>query len=250
MSLAIDPAESFAAKRSRALWQVPLLNRNRQLGRLLDLVHAKAPALVYGSPGLGKTRLLLELRDRCSADGIPVVYVRFQQPLHAFLVEIARRLDLGRESASSISLRGAIWQVLESKPRVILLDDIAEPSAPFYRFFERILAAEGNTIVGASEDARTTGSLQRVFWNPQQNIALQPLNRREAEVLLESAVAAFLPGSPIFCDVMDRIVRAAHGNPGRIVDMCIRASDPTYRDGHDHIRCGALIMDSLMGSHP
>lgn len=243
-------ADQFATQRARALSELPLVGRGREMIKLLNMAAAKTPSLIFGGPGLGKTRLLLELARRLSAEGIDVAYVRFQPSLHAFLLELARQLRLHCASTSSIGLRGALWKAFDAKPRAILLDDIAEATPPFYRFLERVLAAEENMIVGTADHAHAPGALKRIFWNRQANVGLQKLNRQDAGVLMESAIAAFLSGGSVSPDFAIRVARVARGNPGRIVEMCIRAADPAYRTEDHHIRFGALVMDSFTGLLP
>ncbi|MGA7414816.1 MAG: ATP-binding protein [Bryobacteraceae bacterium] len=240
-------ASELAAHRLRALSELPLVGRDREMIKLLNLAATKSPALIYGPSGLGKTRLLLEVARKLSAEGASVAYIRFQQPLHAFLLTLAGQLGLDCAGTSSIALRGALWQAFELRPRVILLDDIAEATPPFYRFLERVVATRGNTIIGAANPAYATGALRRMFWNQQSTVALQNLGRRDASALIESSILAFLSGVSVSADFAPRVARAARGNPGRIVEMCIRAADPAYRAESDHIRFGALVMDSLTG---
>ena len=217
------------------------------MSKLLGLLSAKTPALICGPPGFGKTRLLLELHRKLTADGVEAVYIRFMEPLHAFLLEIAGRLFLPSEHASSVALRGALWKSFESKPHVILLDDISEATLSYYRLFERILLAKGNTIVGTAVHSRAVGALHRVFWNQQTTVNLHPLSRRDANVLIEQAVSTFTPDLSAMPDLALRIAQAARGNPGRMVEMCIRAADPAYQAEDHHIRFGAVLMDSLTG---
>jgi MoxR-like ATPase len=55
--------------RTRALSEIPLVSRSRELNKLAAAVASGSPALVEGSHGLGKTRLLLELkRDLARGD--------------------------------------------------------------------------------------------------------------------------------------------------------------------------------------
>lgn len=70
------------------------------------------------------------------------------------------------------------------------------------------------------------------------------------DTLVASAINNFLEGCVIAPDFAVRIARAARGNPGRIVDLCIRATNKTYWDRQERIRFGALLMDSLAGSLP
>ncbi len=240
-------AHPLVIHRLRALSELPLVGRDREMSKLLNMAAAKSPALIYGPPGLGKTRLLLDVARKLSAEGADVAYIRFQQPLHTFLLNLAGQLGLDCASTSSIALRGALWRAFELRPRVILLDDIAEATPPFYRFLERVVATKGNSIIGAANHAYAVGALKHMFWNQQSTVALRNLSRRDADALIESAVAAFLSGGPVSADFPARVARAARGNPGRIVEMCIRAADPAYQAEGDHIRFGALVMDSLTG---
>jgi AAA domain len=240
-------ASQLAVSRSRALSELPLIGRDREMLKLLNLAATKTPALIYGPQGLGKTRLLFELARKLSAEAVDLAYVRFEHPLHAFLLKLAGQMGIDCAGTSSIALRGALWQAFESRPRVILLDDIAEATPPFYRFFDRVVAAKGNTIIGAANHEYAAGALKRLFWNQQSTVALRNLSRRDASALIESSILAFLPGVPVAVDFAARVARTARGNPGRIVEMCIRAADPAYQAGGNQIRFGALLMDSLTG---
>jgi AAA domain-containing protein len=240
-------ARQINIPRLRALSELALMGRNREMDKLLSLAAAKTPALIHGRSGFGKTRLLLELHNRLAADGKDVLYLQFEQPLHAFLLKIAERLSVECEKTSSVSLRGALWKAFDVKPYIILLDDIGEATPPYYRFFQRVLAVKGNTIIGAAVHEHALGALRHIFWNPQVAVPLRSLSRRNADALLEAAISAFLREVRLPPDFALRVAHAARGNPGRIVEMCILAANPAYRAGDCQIRFGALVMDSLAG---
>lgn len=226
--------------------EMPLIQRDQEITRLMQCVREGKHALLCGPPGIGKTRLLLEIRSKLEAQGATPLFLRFTQPLHRFLLAMAANLSLESNRTSSIALRGLLWKQLEAKPRVILLDHIAEAGMPFYRFFERVLFNRGTTLIGALYHPYSTGSLYRVFWNQQTIFTLRPLNKQGASALTEEAVKAFVPelsGMPSF---KEQVMQAARGNPGRIVEMCRWASNPVYRDGN-RIRFAALSIDSLTG---
>jgi hypothetical protein len=243
-----EPGDSSAGSgnmdHSKLMSDLPLIERDRELSKLLQCASARIPALLTGSPGLGRTRLLRELGERLTAESIDSLYVPFVQPLHEFLVSMATRLGLPTANDSSVALRGLLWKTLEDHPRILLLDDIAEATLQFYRFFEKVLYVPGITLIATGAHVYGIGALQRIFWNHQSVISLRPLSKQGARILTQQAIrlcAADLAEDEGF---HERVVQVARGNPGRIVEMCRRAGSAAYRDG-DRVRFGALSIDSL-----
>jgi len=239
--------EQPAKLRMKAISELELIGRAREMAKLKRLVESKTPTLIHGAPGCGKTRLLLHLQDQLTANGQDVLYVRFEQSLHTLFLKMAEKLSVKCEKTSSISLRGALWKAFEAKPYVILLHDIREATLPYYRFFQGVLANKGNSIAGATVHEHATGAFRRMFWNQQAAIPLGNLNKRDANALIEAAMSAFLSDVRLPPDFGRRVAQPARGNPGRIVEMCSLAADPGYQAGDHHIRFAALVMDSLTG---
>ena len=218
---------------------LPLIERDRELSKLLQCASARTPVLLIGSPGLGRTRLLRELGARLTAESIDSVYVPFVQPLHAFLVSMATRLALATVNDSSVALRGLLWKALEDHPCILLLDDIAEATLQLYRFFERVLYVPGITLIGAGAHVHGTGALRRIFWNQQRVVSLRPLTKQGALILTQQATKLYAPDLSEDEGFQGRVVQVARGNPGRIIEMCRRAGNATYRDRGSRAVCRA-----------
>jgi hypothetical protein len=157
---------------------------------------------------------------------------------------MAARLLLRTVNHSSVALRGLLWKALEENPHILLVDDIADATVPVYRFFERLLYVQGITVIGTAIHVRALGTLQRVFWNRQTVVPLRALTKQGSLVLTQHATGLFAPDLSEDLAFRSRVVHAARGNPGRIVEMCSRAGDAAYRDG-ERIRFTALSIDSL-----
>lgn len=224
------------------------VGRNRERQRLYDASQLTEPVLLCGPPGIGKTRLLLDLKTELEAEGSAVSYIRFTHPLHDFLVSLTGALQLNASGslgdATSITLRGVIWKRLEGSPRAILLDDIIDAGPQTYRFFERLLSIKGVTLIGSAVHQHSLGSLHRIFWDQRSIITLKPLNRAESEEVADLAIRAFVPSIQDAADFRRQVLNAARGNPGRIVDMCRLAADPAYRSG-ERVLFSAINIDSL-----
>jgi hypothetical protein len=190
------------------------------------------------------------------------IYLRYSATLHHLLIDLARALlqsghrsllALARPSGdldnwlsrqTSVHLKGVLSTALEAEPRAIILDGIDRASFPVYRFLQRLYFAKGVAFVATTRDAISLGALGRLFWDPRATLHLEPLNPVDATHLFDLAADRFaLRGLDVF-DFRDRVLEAAQGNPGQIVEMCRMASNPMYVSG-THIKFAPLRIDVL-----
>ena len=220
---------------------VQLLGRQREravLERLLETAQGGhgAVLVVHGDPGVGKTALL-EYAVEAGADfrvvriagvegEMELDYAALQQlcsPLDEFIarlpdpqrdaLEVAFGLSAGQPPSPflvGLAVLGLLAELAEQQPLLCLVDDahwLDGASARALAFVAHRLLAERIALAFATRDV---GS--RLARLPQLHV--EPLGRRDARALLESALAARLDES-----VLERIVAETGGNPLALLEL-------------------------------
>ncbi len=239
--------------------QLPLVGMAKER-RHLDLAFRnRDPLLVLGPPGSGKSRLIKE----CLHGKDAILYICWEQSLHALLVALSRALITAHHSEflrrgrcgtdpevwlamqSSIHLKGLLWSAIEIAPVPMILDGITGAGFPTYRFLQRIYHSAGMALFAATRDLVSLGALGRLFWNPSKMVNLAPLHEREAEQLFESAADHFKLRSLSLDDFREKVLESARGNPGQIMEMCRLAAQPQYISGR-YIKFSPLRIDTVI----
>jgi hypothetical protein len=243
--------------------QLPFVGMEKEMQRLSLAFGAGDPLLLLGPHGSGKTRLIQEALSSHRR----VLYIAWVPPLHALLTAMARALIAARHAGfisragvpsgpgrdpetwlavqTSIHLKGLLWTAMESSPVPMMLDGIAGASFPAYRFLQRIYHTRGMALFAASRDAISLGALARLFWNPAQALHIPPLHARDAEQLFEAAADYFKLRNLSLDDFREKVLESARGNPGQIIEMCRRATQPQYHAGR-YIKFAPLRIDTVM----
>ena len=220
---------------------VQLLGRQREravLDRLLDTARGGhgAVLVVHGDPGVGKTALLeyaveaggdFRVARTAGVQGeMELDYAALQQlcsPIDEFIarlpdpqrdaLEVAFGLRAGQPPSPflvGLAVLGLLAEVAEQQPLLCLVDDahwLDGASARALAFVARRLLAERVALAFA-----TRGMGSRLARLPQLHV--EPLGRRDARALLESALAARLDES-----VLERIIAETGGNPLALLEL-------------------------------
>ena len=216
------------------------VDRESELERLLELASTGEPrfALVVGEPGLGKTALVRELRDRlpagstfrlgrCLSYGRSVTYSPLadvlrqelglreeDSPLERLADNEILGLTLGLDVAGELEPRAAVlelqdaWVRLVSEiaargPAVLVLEDLHWGTEPLVELLARVLSDSTGPvlILGTTRPGREG-------LPAGETVVLEPLGDQEAAELIDRALAA-----PLDASARELVVRHAEGNP-------------------------------------
>jgi hypothetical protein len=230
-----------------------------QAGRLRSALGGGDPLLLLGPRGSGKTRLIQEALP----GNRQVLCLAWEPTLHALLTAMARALlaarhpDFSRRAKpgadpeawltaqTRIHLKGLLWNSLEAAPVSMVLDGIAGAGFPAFRFLRRIYHTPGMALFASSRDALSLGALARLFWDPEKQLHIPPLQERDAAQLFESAAGHFKLRHLDLDEFRDKVLESARGNPGQIIEMCRLATQPQYQAGR-YIKFSPLRIDTIM----
>jgi energy-coupling factor transporter ATP-binding protein EcfA2 len=243
---------------------LPLIGLVKERRRPLEALRTRNSLLMLGPRGSGKTKLIQSaIRELPSRRDI--IYVEYSSTLHELLISLARALlesghhgirkrtaagpdvEVWLSRQTSVHLKGVLWNSLEADPRTIIFDGVDGSSHPIYRFLQRIYFAQGMGIFAASRDVLALGVLGRLFWDPRRTLQLQPLSQPDSNQLFHLAADRVgLKTRDLNLDEFrEKVLDAAAGNPGQIVEMCRLAANPQYVRGR-YIKFAPLRIDALM----
>lgn len=240
----------------------PLIGRATEYQRLLSSLKKRQPLLILGPGGSGKSALISAvLKDLPQPAGI--IAIRHSPNLHDLLTDLARALIRTNHAAfrngarpsgdperwlrqqTSVHLKGVLWKAFEGEPRIVIFDGVTDASFPMYRFLQRLYFTKGMALLATARDPIALGELARLFWDPRNTVHLRPLKDEEAKQLFDLAVICFNIGHLDIEEFRGKVLHAAEGNPGQIIEMCRFASNPIYVTG-THIKFAPLRIDVLM----
>ena len=221
--------------------ELPLVGRREELRALRDAFAAVVAArearlfLLMGEPGIGKTRLALELtaqlegratiaRGRCLSYGEGLTYWPLVEALRALGEPAAQALELltagGATSASQLawSVRQALEAVARERPLLVVVEDLHWAEDALLDLLESVAEFSEDAPVLLLCLARPELLDQRPGWREGvSRLLLEPLARADCQSLLgnlepppeEEAIARVLEiagGNPLFLEELSAFV--------------------------------------------
>jgi class 3 adenylate cyclase len=222
----------------------PMVGRETELARALDLAQRALAGrggllLVVGEPGIGKSRLVAELRrrlehalwleGRCVSFGRSTPFLPLREPIQEGLSLARHELDAGHTSYLEAILGAGVTPGDESSPESIqlrtlealrVLLDLLAGKSPVVLAIEDVHWADPSTI-GALERLVRTAPVLFVLTAREREEPTDRLRRLgdviELDVLTTEAEREFLDGllrdETLPPDVQQRLVETAGGNP-------------------------------------
>jgi len=244
---------SSSAQREPTVEYLNCVEREEELGRLRDQARIRKSLLVFGSEGVGKSRLL---HTFVATQPLALYILQLRTPrefgltlLQALHSAGARvKLPTNLAALSTSSLKGIVHRALDTQPFLMVLDHLDAPSRVVTGMVKDLHYYGRTPVIFASRSPHMEdiGALRPLCTNKSERLELRNLPpqmalefaQREAEraEVWASNLDAFLAS----------LVEWSDGNPGAILHMLKMAQLPQYRAG-DQIKSHILYVDYRMG---
>src|ERR1039458_7139373 len=244
---------SSHVQRAPTLEYLSSVEREEELGRLRNQARIRKSLLVFGTEGVGKSRLL---QTFVSSQPLAVYIPQMRSPREfvSTLLQALHSADgrikvpANHTSLSTSSLKGIVHRALDTHPFLRVLDHRDAPSRVVTGMIKYRHYYGRTPVIFASRSPHMEdiGALRPLCANKAERLEVKSFPpqialefaQREAErtELWASNLETILPS----------LVERSDGNPGAILHMLKMAQLPQYRAG-DQIKSHILYVDYRMG---
>jgi GTPase SAR1 family protein len=229
------------------------VEREEELGRLRNQARIRKSLLVYGSEGVGKSRLLQNfIGSQALAVYIPQMRsprefaMTLLQALHSADGKV--KLPGNIAALSTSSLKGIVHRALDTQPFLMVLDHLDAPSRVVTGMIKDLHYYGRTPVIFASRSPHMEdiGALRPLCANKAERLEVKNFPPQVAlEFAQREAERTELWASNLET-VLSSLVEWSDGNPGAILHLLKMAQLPQYRAG-DQIKSHILYVDYRMG---
>jgi len=231
------------------------VDRVEELARLQTQAHKRKSTLVFGSEGVGKTRLLLSF-VKTQPLALYVGQPHSPRDLMLALLEDLRslskrdlRLPADAKSLSTSSLKGIIQRALDQYPFLLVIDHLCAPSRVVTGMIKE-MNYYGRTPVffaACTPHMEDIGTLRPMCADRSERVEVKNLTPSIALDFAQREVERTGLWASNLDNAVHTLVEWSDGNPGSILHMIKMAHLPKYRMG-DQIKAHVLYLDYGMGN--
>jgi len=229
------------------------IEREEELGLLRNQARNRKSLLVFGSEGVGKSRLLQTFaRSEPLAVYIPQprspreFVLTLLQALHSADGRV--KLPANLAALSTSSLKGLVHRALDTRPFLMVLDHLDAPSRVVTGIIKGLHYYGRTPVIFASRSPHMEdiGALRSLCANKAERLEVKNL---PPQIALEFAQREAERNELWACNleaILPSLVEWSDGNPGAILRMLKMAQLPQYRAG-DQIKSHILYVDYRIG---
>jgi AAA+ ATPase superfamily predicted ATPase len=229
-----------------------VFGREPELAELRTRLAARKPFLFHGNSGVGKSLLIRSVLT----DFPDVLYCNETKSPQSMFRALAESLSSSGDqttksllkwapasSKSAVSLKGIVLDSLRTSSRAIVLDQLVRPSQALGAAVKE-LALAGSSVVSVARSAHMedAGYVFPLYPFREERFELHPLDASSAAEFSNLTADRLGITADNRQEFLDRVLDYAKGNPGVILALLRKGTQPRYRAG-EHIKIGPLYID-------
>lgn len=230
----------------------------------------RAPLLISGPAGIGKTALVMNImNDLPSHLARSAIYLNGVDGLQPFLRLLLARLyeiedrTLRRQtraegvrrdtfkawlkSLGTSRLKGALYRSAEKGRYWIVLDHMPPLTQAVAKVVKELVQMRNTPVflLARGRDESAIGHVSEVYWGDRQRLSIGPLPGKAAQQLLDWCIAQFRLARLDLKGFREEVLRLSGCSPGALIKMCAMAAEPRYHYGA-RIKIKLIHIDSLV----
>ena len=229
-----------------------LFGRDNERAAIRQKLSARQPFLLHGPAGIGKSSLLRTLLD----DFPGLLYTadtKSPQSLFRALGDVLIHAGDGTAKAllkhapvsskSAISLKGIVLDSLRASSYCVVLDQLIRPSQALASAVREMMAASASVVsVARSAHMEDAGYILPLYPYREERFEVLPFDSRVAAAFASSIADRLGITAGNREEFLARVLEYGKGNPGVILALLRKGSEPKYRTGN-HIKIAPLYID-------